>query len=388
MSLPNTLESVEGSVIESPSASQQHQVFVTTNTVKNQHLTLAQMRGVIQIFRHYFPKNNKKRLSREEKNRKWISYKNRIYQEYKRIVVGKYSSEKALVKRYSEPLSFIKYRLKRATNLKVSDLSETDKQYYFEIGGLEDVTELIKLTYNIDSVEQMSNNFQNYNNKRKRRRVNMENDDSENVNQDHNHNINQSVPIKQPQRNDTSNSAQIFNFNQIPKQERNQNMTNALYVVKDKMDIFEKEQLEKKKFEMFEITKQKALGIKQSVETIFMNEPHLIGCVPGIEDQDSVAFDCWLGKYKHIILDDPAIKLEMDAFINQMIILRMDKVDWNNFLSKWKMRRIFYRDDFSLIWGKVKNDLNIQIESQSVNEAEQKNNDDDDDDDDDLVVGL
>ena len=378
MSLPNTLESVDDSLISSPSVSQPQQLFVTTTSVKNQHLTLAQMRGVIQIFNHYFPKNVKKRMSREEKNRKWISYKNRIYQEYKRVVAGKYASEKALVKRYSDPLAFIKYRLKRAKNLNVSDLSEADRQCYFEIGGLEDVSELIKLTCNIDSIEQMSSNFQSYNHNRKRRRIDVDNQSSNN-NHNHNINISNSVPISQHQLNDTTNSSQIFNFESIPKMEKNEKMTEALYVVKDKMDIFEREQLDKKKIEMFEVTKQKALAMKQSVETIFMNEPHLIGCIPGIEDQDSVAFDCWLGKYKHIIQDDPAIKQSMNDFINKITILRMDCVDWKNFLAKWKMRRIFHNNDFLLVWNKIKDDLNINqaFDSQrNKNVVEQKKKDD------------
>ena len=114
MSLHSTLESVGASSLGSPSSSQQQQIFVSTTRVKNQHLSLAQMRGVIQIFNHYFPKNPKKRMNKDEKNRKWTSYKNRIYREYKRIITGKYSSEKALVKRYSEPLAFLKYKLKQS----------------------------------------------------------------------------------------------------------------------------------------------------------------------------------------------------------------------------------------------------------------------------------
>ena len=381
MSLPNTLESVDDSLISSPSVSQPQQLFVTTTTVKNQHLTLAQMRGVIQIFNHYFPKNVKKRMSREEKNRKWISYKNRIYQEYKRVVVGKYASEKALVKRYSEPLAFIKYRLKRAKNLNVSDLSEADRQYYFEIGGLEDVSELIKLTYNIDSIEQMSNNFQDYNNNRKRRRVDIDQQSpSHNHNHNHNINISHSVPISRPQLNETTNSSQIFNFESIPKMEKNEKMTEALCVVKDKMDIFEREQLDKKKIEMFEVTKQKALAMKQSVETTFMNEPHLIGCIPGIEDQEAVAFDCWLGRYKHIIQDDPAIKKDMELFIKQITLLRMDNVEWKDFLSKWKLRRIFHNDDFFKVWMKIKSDLNIKDVIIGASEPEQKTDEIDDED--------
>ena len=124
MSFPNTMESTIDSVIGSQSSmNANEQIFVTTNAVKNQHLTLAQMRGVIQMFNHYFPKKPGKRMTREEKNKRWSSYKNKIYRDYRRIITGKFSSEKALVKRYSQPLSFLKYKLKRAKNLKLSDLS-------------------------------------------------------------------------------------------------------------------------------------------------------------------------------------------------------------------------------------------------------------------------
>ena len=111
------------------------------------------MRGVIQIFNHYFPKNPGKRMSRDEKQRRWTSYKNEIYREYGRVIFGKFSSEQALVKRYSQPLSFLKYKFKRSRNLNLNDLSEADKQYYFEIRGLEDIDQLIKDTYNIDSAQ-------------------------------------------------------------------------------------------------------------------------------------------------------------------------------------------------------------------------------------------
>ena len=123
MSFPNTFESIDDSIIGSQTSAQtQEQIFVTTNRIRNQHLTLAQMRGVKQIFKHYFPKTPGKRMTRDEKNRRWTSYKNKIYQDYNRIITGKFSSEKALVKRYSEPLSFLKYKLKRSTNLKLSEI--------------------------------------------------------------------------------------------------------------------------------------------------------------------------------------------------------------------------------------------------------------------------
>ena len=58
--------------------------------------------------------------------------------------------------------------------------------------------------------------------------------------------------------------------------------------------------LDKKKIEMYEITKQKITALRNSIESHFINEPQLIGCIPGIEQQESIAFDCWLNKYDQL----------------------------------------------------------------------------------------
>ncbi len=99
--LNSTLDSTDG-LPSSPVSSQTGSVFVTKTSVRNQHLTLSQMRGVKQVWHYYFPKNTGKRMNKDEKNRRWNSYKNKIYQEYSRIITGKFQSEKALIKRYSE----------------------------------------------------------------------------------------------------------------------------------------------------------------------------------------------------------------------------------------------------------------------------------------------
>ena len=110
-------------------------------------VTLATMRGVINLFNHYFKQldnhGNRKKMTRVEKQRRWVSYKQKIWDEYGRRITGTYASEAALIRRYSDPLTFLKYRLKRARNLKVSDLSEIDQAYYKEIGGTDDPNELI-----------------------------------------------------------------------------------------------------------------------------------------------------------------------------------------------------------------------------------------------------
>ena len=301
MSLNSTLESVE-SFAGSPTSSHgnSQQLFVTTTRVRNQHLGLAQMRGVIQIHNHYFPKGTGKRMNKDEKNRKWISYKNRIYQEYGRIITGKYASEKALVKRYSQPLSFLKYKLKRATNLNVSELSQADKDYFHEIGGIDDINELIKKTYNIDSVEKASENFQTLFGGRKRRRLNQANDNPN----DNSHNTNSN----NPQQGNDAEHIDLLQFPPVtePKTENGNSkptLLPALSFLQSKLDIFEQEQLEKKKLETREITKQKIIALSETIEAQFNGKAHLIGCIPGIAggDQEKLAFNCWINKYKQSI---------------------------------------------------------------------------------------
>lgn len=112
--------------------SQEEQVFLTEKRVPNKQLPFPMMRGVCHLHAHWFPKG--KRFSTEERASRWVTYKAKIKREYGRIIKGKFSSEKALVQRYSNPLKFLKYRLKRVRNLKVEDLSAEDREYYREIG--------------------------------------------------------------------------------------------------------------------------------------------------------------------------------------------------------------------------------------------------------------
>ena len=417
MSLQSTLESIDDSI--SPSSSQQQQLFVTTTAVRNQHLSLAQMRGVIQIFYHYFPKNVKKRMSRDEKARKWISYKNKIYQQYKRIITGKFASEKALVKRYSEPLAFLKYKLKRAKNLNIEDLSKADQDYYFEIGGLQDVNELIRKTYNIDSVEKLTDTFETYNFNRnrnkKRTRQQMEsgisasidpndnnnNNDNRNVlrandDVDDNDNINNNG---QKQKENYNDDLQVLNglpanipaiqatdhefppaVNVQPKMEEDTKLTEALSFLNDKMNIFEREQLDKKKTEIFEITKQKLLAIRVTLESQMLSKPHLIGFIPSVEDQNSLAFDCWLNLHKTKIKKDSAVKEDVSAFIEQLNLMKSDPVDWKNFVSKWKIWRIMFDDKFEIVWNKVKQEFNLEPIMRSNCKNKEENEFDDQDD--------
>ncbi len=94
--LNGTLESMDNSfpISQTSSPTQSQQIFIQPSTgiptvVRNQHLTLAQMRGVRQVWNYSFPKT-KKRMNKDEKNRRWNSYKARIYNEYGRIITGSF----------------------------------------------------------------------------------------------------------------------------------------------------------------------------------------------------------------------------------------------------------------------------------------------------------
>jgi len=374
--VPNTFGSQMSSQVQSPSSTQQlsQEVIIQNGSVSNRHLTYAQIRGVIQIFNHHFPKKGK-RMSKDERKRRWIMYKNKIFQEYGRVISGKLDSEKAYVKRYSKPLDFLKYKLKRATNLKLEDLpNEADREYYYEIGGLEDVQALKSKIYDInyDSVQQITNNFANYNNSRRRKRKRTEiievNNNSHNHNNRNDHinsnsnNAHPQIIINEPNINGISSIPPDWSNNsqRRPKPESDVKIDEALLNLSGKMNAYEQELLDKKKIEVYEITKQKWNALRNSMESHFINDPQIIGCIPGIENQQTIAFDCWMNKYKHIIKDDRDIRGNIDVLIDQICLLKSDMIEWTNFVTKWKLNRILHNDNFNIIWNKLKEELNIQ----------------------------
>ena len=366
------------------------------SVVRNQHLSLAQMRGVIQIFNHYFPKNTKKRLKKHEKIKRWDSYKKRIYREYGRIITGQFASEKALVKRYSEPLSFIKYKLKRSTNLNVNDLSPLDQDYYMEIGGMRDVNELIKKTYNIDSISKIqrvrkrqrlesptiSNDFNNSfedhyddNNHNKNKNRNQINDNEITVLQNNNFPATNNTTIdlsSVPPPIQQQTAPRLFSV-KTEKNTHSKNIDTALRNLNDKMDVFEHELLDKKKLETYQITKQKLMSIKNFIENILNNEPALIGFIPGIGDhmdQIEMAFYYWINRNKILIHKD----CDKNIFIEQIITLKNDTIEQNEFLTKWKLLCIFYNNKFELIWNEIKSIININDTNNiTINEATKVN---------------
>ena len=382
-------------------------------------VTLATMRGVINLFNHYFKQvdenGNKKKMTRVEKHRRWISYKQKIWDEYGRRITGTYASETALIRRYSDPLTFLKYRLKRARNLRVSDLSQIDQAYYREIGGTEDVDELIDQTStNIDSIRSFSQPLV----KRPRlERPTIQNGmqsnpfittNLANVNfqtQNRNHNLNH-IPHPNHQHTGTQqrtknrmvavNTNVVSNVTQNVSSPTNSNnkkptkqeLDQAIEQVAGDMDIFEQEQLLKKKIEAFEMTQEKVRALIMSVKSLLSNEPQMIGAIPGIgclDDQMQIFFDYWLNQYKERILSEVE---SQSLFYNQLMLLKADPMEYQSFLQKWKLMRMFKNDSFISVWKWMIKELNVSIKNakEEADQNDQKSAEDVDDDDDILLV--
>ena len=368
------------------SLSQDFDIQGAQPSMRTRHLTLAQMRGVIPLFNQYFKQvdefGNKKKISRNEKQKRWISYKNKIWRDYGRVIKGTFLSEQALVRRCSDPLTFLKYKLKRATNLKVTDLSPEDQEYYKEIGGLDDVNELIARQKNIDSIQKL------YQPPQKRRRITMVRafDNNQRIqtpeiqilttNNAYNHNArnynNPNISQQFGNNHNNTDSNRVTSSNlplnaNVTTVKIDDNATDNIDVAINKLnedlDVFEQEQLLKKKIEAYEITQEKMKAIMASVKILLGNQPEMIGSIPGVgslEDQLTLGFDFWLNQYKITLLEDV---VDVEMFIEQLNLLKSDPKDFIPFLQKWKLIRILKNDVFSAIWKWICDELNIECKS-------------------------
>ena len=355
-------------------------------------VTLATMRGVVNLFNHYFKQadefGNRKKMSRAEKLRRWVSYKQKIWNDYGRRINGAYSSEQALIRRYSDPLTFLKYRLKRTTNLKIEDLSIEDQAYYREIGGSNDVNDLIRRQGNIDSIR----SFSQPPNRRRRTEMNswvpvnvqplsssnniqVTNVASNDYQRNHNvsnqvsNRINQALPPRVTHQSQNPNSTVInldgnlvsLDANSVKHEVKENEMSQAMDKLNDDLDIFEQEQLLKKKIEAYEITLEKVRAMMHGVKTLLGNEPRMIGLIPGVgslDDQLILFFDYWLDRCKQAILSEVEKK---ELFITQIMLFRSDNSEFATFLHKWKMMRIMHSDSFRHVWNWMVDEMNISV---------------------------
>lgn len=370
------------------------QLALVTNAQTSTRLSHPVARGVVKLFNYYFRQKDSrgrvKRIPADEKDRRWKIYKRKVYTDYRRVVKGNYNSEKALVKRYSHPLSFLKYKLKRHIDLRVSDLSVADQEYYRELGGVDDINEMIRRQGNIDSIDKTVERSS------KRQRLDDEGNyastqaDNHNHNRNHNQNIPSSMQSSFPLNSNTEPATSSFPtspvFNSIsyppaiqpsvtqpPKMELSA-VDNALTELNQSLTDIEKEQIEKKRSLARVLSIEKTTSCIQAYKEQFVSKPELLGIFPtvSLQEQLTAGFDLWMNEHKIKVLQ----KVEnINLFIQQLCSLRNDDTDgnWVAFLQQWKLVRMFFNDDFQQTWGFMVNELNIpQIRSEAEEDEEKK----------------
>ena len=211
---------------------------------------------------------------------------------------------------------------------------------------------------NIGSVKHMSQSLQARRPSKKRRIS----DDLPTNLSNHNRSDMQNIPgVGQ----DASNVLDLTSFEAInipPKLEKkdvHKPMRMVLDQLQDKLDVFERLQLDKKKVETAEITATKMEAMAKAMEDQFLTKPHLIGAIPSVNNQEDIAWSCWISKHHETLLKTESIKGDLDLFIMQLVSLQAADVEWKEFLIRWKLLRILHQDDFQAVWKSVQKELNI-----------------------------
>ena len=137
------------------------------------------------------------------------------------------------------------------------------------------------------------------------------------------------------------------------------------------MTQYEEEQIEKKKELAVLLTNEKTKAYMEMYKLKLGSHPELLGLLPSasLEDQVTAGFDLWLFEYKQSIM---AKVTSINRFINQVTFMRMDHQEWLEFLQKWKLQRIFHRDDFLQVWQFVVQELNITVEKEIIDEEKEQ----------------
>lgn len=261
----------------------------------------------------------------------------------------------------------------------VTDLSQTDQDYYTQIGGLTDVEMTMYKQANIDSLSKTADIAMNGSqigeppSFKRQRLSNVEN---------HN-NSNNSEFVSHRQRSDSvdltspcnfASSANDYNFSPSlaspPKLEKAP-LNDALSKLNNSLTQYEEEQVQKKKELAVLLTNEKTKAYMTMFALKLGSHPELLGVLPSasLEDQLTAGFDLWLYDFKQTItakVDD------IYHFINQVTLMRTDHQEWISFLHKWKLQRIFYRDEFTKIWQFMVQELHIDVRTDVINEAEEE----------------
>ena len=325
----------------------------------NRHLTLAEIRGIIPVWKYHFDRRtvngHKKNWTKTENDAKWEVYKRKMRTEFGRAMKGQQASEKKFIDRHTLPLAYLRYRQPQLRPMDPTKLTETQFEYYMEIGGKRKLEDLIREQNNIDSVEKADKRCSR---RRKRHHSDLENDDAHSNTGASSPTDSLSIISGMP----ASLSMPGLDSSQSghPKVESNQARDAALDQLHGGLNKFERELLEKKKVETFELFQQKLSAVSHHVQLQLKLQPELIGCMMGagsLEDQLNVAFDFWVSQHVDQIKQKTG---DLETFVNQVSAERHQDDQWLRFLTKWKLRRIAKGNTFQVSWDLIVTELNIE----------------------------
>ncbi len=301
--------------------------------------------------------------------------------DYGKVVKGTLNSEKAFVKRYSNPVSFLRYKLKRSRDLRPHDMAPADQAYYFEIGGTENVEEIISREPNVDSIRSAMRPPP-----AKKRRY--RNSPSVSVMSQFS---TQATPMSSSMTasfaQDVTGTTDLVNLDApvpaplpIPPKLEDDLYTQTLHTLSNRFTIMENEQVLKKQAEIQVLYGEKCSVIVKHVRSCLEQHPELIGFIPfsSTDAQITNAFDYWLSQ--HAVEIKERVR-EVSTFLLQIGALRSDNDEWRSFLHSWKLHRIMHGDEFTTVWQWVSRALNVELSSQ-------KEEMDGPDDDDELAADL
>ena len=246
-----------------------------------------------------------------------------------------------------------------------------------EIGGLTDVEMTMYKQANIDSLDKSAdisrNGFQIGEPPARKRRKSSYTGDENNNNSNFDEAV-QSNALDLTLQMSRSYSPAVSRYDppstKAPKIE-NLTFDHALDKLNKGLTEYEEEQIQKKKQLAVLLTNEKTKAYMEMYKLKLGSHPELLGLLPSssLEDQLTAGFDLWLFEYKQSIcakVDD------IHKFINQVTLLRSDYQDWNEFLHKWKLHRIFHRDAFLEVWSFVVQELNISLVTEKIDEEKEE----------------
>ena len=102
------------------------------------------------------------------------------------------------------------------------------------------------------------------------------------------------------------------------------------------------------------------MSMTDAIKNLFLEQPDMIGSIPGLKDQGTLAFHIWISHFRPVVLADPAIQADPVEFARRMLTLKRDEASWRAFVEQWRMTRILFDNDFGVVFKAVKEGLRIQ----------------------------